>query len=635
MGKSHSKQLNTNNLYSISKSKDKEYTSDPLIQQFSHLPFKNQSIFNISKLCTLSDEQKISSLKGNLSNKRAAKLKLLQEFNLDYAFADDSIAGIRLIKSCNAVIVLHGEFIKLWYLDEILPSKTLCIGRRITGMNSTYNKKNIIYSTEHEISIWNYETNEQRTFQLEFYSSNCHIISSKDEKYIACILYNKILLLDSDSMEKIFYTTLEHLQVDCIILTNDNKYIIAAIQRYTRNANSVLSDILVYSLLDENDIKEIDCIKYAGLTIKVSDDNEYLVTDSSDKTIRVWKLQLILNNIDNFKQFQNTDSRHSAMQNDKQKSNYQNSKNAKDIENSKYKISEIQINVSLRNQYRFEITKDNKYLLIYNEKINEFQLFDIVSMSLLKRIAHEGNLSYSYFILSHDFEHFFVPEHPFVLKKISIINSEVTTYKFFGSGVCIQSFCLSKNKYLFTCYATNYKDIKICPFTIYNLETDQHVSLCVENEYALIAADMFNQSNTAVVSCCYNLISLWDLTSSKVIKNIRGIQATQLEISEDDSKIILFDDQLLIIILNAFSLEKLRSFNSSSVIIMKVYTEISTIVLKNQVLNIFNLSKGNSHEKKKITELTKSKKYCIVSNLSGNKIYVINVHGGDGIFKAL
>ncbi|OMJ94492.1 hypothetical protein SteCoe_2260 [Stentor coeruleus] len=642
MGKSQSKNSDLKNLNSSINFQGKIDASNSLIQQLKQLPFKNQSNSNSSKQNILSFEQKIISLKKDLSYKKKVKKTLFQGFSLDFAFADSSIAKICLMKSCNAVVVLHGEFIKLWNFADVLPSKTLCIGRCITGMSITNNEKYIIYSTERNICAWDYENNEQFTFPFDSYIKHCQIIPSKDNRYIACGLSENILLFDFQSMEKIIDTTLENFIVECIALTNDNKYILSVVsQKYITHKNPAINSTFIYSLFDKNIINDCDFIKFPGLTIKISDDNNYLVTDSNDKTIRVWNLKLILNNFEDFKQYQESNRQyqesnrqHCILKNYDEELDIPKNKSSIETNLLKYKISEKIVEVSLRNQYRFEITKDNKHLLIYNEIDNEFQLYDIITMDLEKKINYQGSFSYSFFILSYDFHHFFVPEHPFVLKKLSFIDSKVTSYNFFGSGIFIQSFCLSANYYLFTCFSTNYNNIKISPFTVYNLETDQHVCFCIDNEYALITAAVFHKISIAVVSCRNSSISLWNLALSKVIKSICGIQGAQIEISEDDKKIILFDDQCSIIILDAFSLEKLCSFNSDSMIIMKVYTEISIVFLENQFIKVFNLNNRNHREVKKFPVITKSEKYCIASSLSRDKIYVLNIHSGNEIIKA-
>lgn len=399
-----SKQSKLNSPSQIPKLQDKIDISNPLIHQLAQLPFKFQSILNPSRPNTLSFEQKIATLKGKIFCKERGKEYLHQEFNLDYAFADSSIAGICLMKNCNAVVVIHGEFIKLWYLDDMLPSRILCIGDNITGVSITNNEKYIIYSTERTICAWDYGNNEQYTFPFESFMRHCQIIPSKDDKYIACGLSEHILLFDSQSMEKKLDATLERQIIECIALTNDNKYILAVVtQKYIRDTDSSISGILIYSLLDQNIIKEIDWINLTELTIKISDDNAYLVTDSNDKTIRVWNLQLILNNFENFQQFQGPEMQYSIIQRNNKKFGIPNNENAKESENLKYKISEKEIKVLKRNQYRFEITKDNKYLLIYNETINEFQLYDIITMSLEKRINHKGNSSNPFLMMSYDF----------------------------------------------------------------------------------------------------------------------------------------------------------------------------------------------------------------------------------------
>lgn len=174
--------------------------------------------------------------------------------------------------------------------------------------------------------------------------------------------------------------------------------------------------------------------------------------------------------------------------------------------------------------------------------------------------------------------------------------------------------------------------MKISPFTVYNIETDQHW-VCFENKYTLTAAAVFHKKKIIVALCKDGSLSLWDPNSSKVIKSICHIQASQLEISEDDNNIILLEDDYSIIILDAFSLKKLYSFMYASVVIVKVHTKISAILHVNNVLKVFNLNNKNHHETKCFPAIVKNKKYCIVPNLSGDKIYVFNIHGKIEIFK--
>ncbi|OMJ94493.1 hypothetical protein SteCoe_2261 [Stentor coeruleus] len=625
MGKTESK---PQDLYSISELDAQIDKYRHIIQQIRHLPFKTQSFSTLSEPNPLSFEEKISLIKENIKDKSTLKMILFQKFNLDYAFADSSITQIHLMKNSNTVIVLLEHFIKLWHLDDKFPSKTLCIGSLITNMSLSNNEKFIIFSTEHYICSFNFKSNEQRIFPFESYIEHNQFIYSKDDKYVAYCLSSNILLFDSESMEKIFDAAQRNLQVECIVLTNDNKYIIAVVTlRYLRNRVSAFSETLIYSLIDTKIIKNIDFIKFQGLKIKISDDNKYLVSDSNNKTIIVWNLQLILSDFENFKQYQEPLIDYNTIQ-----KKYINNK---ETYNSKYKISEKKMKVSFRSQYQLEITKDNKYILIYNDLINEFRFYDIITMSLEKRIKHKKNSFYSYFMLSNDFQHIFAPERLACLKKLSTTNSDVSSYNFFGSEILIQTFCLSSNNYLFTCFSTDYKDIKLSPFTVYSLEGDQLICFCIENKFALVKAAVTYKRNYAIVNCINKTMSLWDLTSSKAIKRIYDINAAQLEISEDDSKSIVLDINQSIIIFNILTLEKLITFSLTSMIVIKINTKMSTIILENQQLKVLNQSNKNHREIYSFSMLTKCKKYCVVPSLSRDKIYVINVQGEDEFFKIL